>query len=124
MSTKHTVDPYVEVSLHVPDWSHAAFPPGQSSPHSLPKQESGGSSNNASGVRTISRATSVVKNNGFNPVWQQTVSIPFDCVGDMKDLIFVRFQVKDEYDGTYLAVYCISLGSLMPGTMSVVTKGC
>jgi len=115
ISTKHTVDPYVEISVHVPDWMHTPLLPEQSSSYSSTKTESGGSSNNTCSARTISRVTSVVKNNGFNPVWQQTMSIPFDCAGDMKDLIFVRFQVKDEYDGTDLAVYCISLGSLMPG---------
>lgn len=94
---------------------HTSFIAEQPSSYSSGKTESGGSSNNTGSARTISRITSVVKNNGFNPVWQQTMSIPFDCVGDMKDLIFVRFQVKDEYDGTDLAVYCISLGSLLPG---------
>lgn len=58
-----------------------------------------------------------MKNNGFNPVWQEDLRLPFDCVGDMKDLIFVKFAVRhegrDEEDP--LAVYCTSLGSLQQG---------
>ena len=58
-----------------------------------------------------------MKNNGFNPVWDEGLSLPFDCVGDMLDLIFVRFAVKqeDKADGEPLAVYCTSLGSLEHG---------
>lgn len=61
----------------------------------------------------------VVKNNGFNPVWEEDLSLPFDCVGDMRDLIFVRFAVKqeDKEDDEPLAVYCSSLGSLNLGTL-------
>jgi len=58
-----------------------------------------------------------VKNNGFNPVWEEALSIPFDCVGEMMDLIFVKFDVKED-DGEEhgpLAVYCSSLGSLERG---------
>ena len=61
--------------------------------------------------------TSVVKNNGFNPVWEQSISLPFDCVGDMLDLVFVRFAVKqeDKDDEEPLALYCTSLASLNSG---------
>jgi phosphatidylinositol phospholipase C, delta len=61
--------------------------------------------------------TGVVKNNGFNPVWEQCLALPFDCVGDMLDLIFVRFAVKqeDKDDEEPLAVYCTSLASLNSG---------
>lgn len=49
------------------------------------------------------------------------MSLPFDCVADMIDLIFVRFTVKDERstDDEPLAVYCSSLGSLEKGTSPV-----
>ena len=40
--------------------------------------------------------TGVVKNNGFNPVWEQQICLPYDLVGDMKDLVFVRFSVRQE----------------------------
>ena len=62
------------------------------------------------------QSTSVVKNNGFNPVWRETMSLPFDCMGGMHDLVFVKFQVKDQNDETNLAVYCVPLGCLQLGT--------
>ncbi|TFY67468.1 hypothetical protein EVG20_g3926, partial [Dentipellis fragilis] len=68
----------------------------------------------AAPARMVSYRTSVVKNNGFNPVWEEALSLPFDCVGDMRELVFVRFAVKEEGEDEKepLAVYCISLGSL------------
>ncbi|KAF8799533.1 PLC-like phosphodiesterase [Phlegmacium glaucopus] len=102
---KAIVDPYVEVTLYVPDWpvhvrSNPSSPPGMSS----------------TPARSISSRTSVVKN-GFNPVWEEKLRITFDCVGDMIDLVFVRFVVRQEdKDGEEpLAVYCASLGSLQHG---------
>ncbi|KAF6757913.1 phosphoinositide-specific phospholipase C [Ephemerocybe angulata] len=68
--------------------------------------------------RTISFKTSTVKNNGFNPVWEEKLTLPFECVGDMMDLVFVRFVVRrqDDKEGDEpLAVYCASLGSLGRG---------
>jgi phosphatidylinositol phospholipase C, delta len=67
--------------------------------------------------KTVSAKTSVVKNNGFNPVWEETLQLPFECVGDMMDLIFVRFVVEceDRDEDQPLAVYCASLGSLARG---------
>ncbi|KAI0786941.1 PLC-like phosphodiesterase [Abortiporus biennis] len=117
---KSTSDPYVEVSLHIPDWTHSPFLPN------APEVKEGepvysppavGTAVNATSARTITVKTGVVKNNGFNPVWEQSLSLPFDCVGDMKDLIFVRFAVKqeDKDDEEPLAVYCCSLGSLNLG---------
>jgi phosphatidylinositol phospholipase C delta len=94
------VDPFVEVSIHVPDWPHQGTTAVEP-------------------ARTISYRTGVVKNNGFNPVWEETLHIPFDCVGDMRDLIFVRFVVRqgDREDIEPLAVYCASLGSLGHGEL-------
>ena len=73
----------------------------------------------ATSARTIIVKSGVVKNNGFNPVWEQGLSLPFDCVGDMLDLIFVRIAVKqeDKDDDEPLAVYCSSLGSLNLGEL-------
>ena len=62
--------------------------------------------------------TGVIKNNGFNPVWEQALCLPFDVVGDMRELVFVRFAVRQEDAGASeepLAVYCASLGSLNGG---------
>lgn len=108
---KSMVDPYVEVSIHVPDWAHASNDQSSSS-SATPSPSSTGSTG-----RLLSRRTNSVKNNGFNPVWQEVLSLPFDCVGDMFDLIFVRFAVRRDGDNDEepIAVYCVSLGSLAMG---------
>ncbi|KAG8926409.1 Phospholipase C [Tulasnella sp. 418] len=117
---KSIVDPFVTVSVHIPDWSTSPFLPEEQSqavsysPETDAKKVSGGA---ASSARTVSRRTGVVKNNGFNPIWEEKLTIPFDLLGGMKDLVFVRFEVREE-DGDQdnpVAVYCISLGSLMMG---------
>ena len=75
----------------------------------------------SSPARSISSRTSVVKKNGFNPVWEEKLCITFDCVGgDMMDLVFVRFVVRQEKDKDGeepLAVYCASMGSLQCGML-------
>jgi phosphatidylinositol phospholipase C, delta len=66
----------------------------------------------------MAQRTDVVHNNGFNPVWNQSLSLPFNIVGsdDIQDLIFVRFAVHTSDESTEpLAVYCASLGSLAMG---------
>ncbi|KAF9226969.1 PLC-like phosphodiesterase [Gyrodon lividus] len=107
---KNVVDPYVEVSIHTPDWGH----PGGSS---TPSASSSSSSSSGASHRPATMRTSAVKNNGFNPVWQERLRLPFECVGNMKDLIFVRFTVQrdGEHDDEPVAVYCVSLGSLAMG---------
>lgn len=128
---KSVLDPFVEVSIHIPDWTHSPFLPSTTSTSSAsstpsasdttpnPKYSpaSTGSMTSATSARTLTVKTGAVKNNGFNPVWEQAMSLPFDCVGDMRDLIFVRFAVKqeDKDDDEPLAVYCVSLGSLNLG---------
>ncbi|KAG1721258.1 PLC-like phosphodiesterase [Suillus paluster] len=108
---KSMVDPYIEVSIHVPEWAHTPYSQSSSS-SATPSPSSSGSTG-----RLLSRRTNAVKNNGFNPVWQEALSLPFDCVGDMFDLIFVRFAVRrdGENDEEPIAVYCVSLGSLAMG---------
>jgi C2 domain. len=115
---KSIIDPFIEVSIHVPDWSHSpSLPDNVNAAGAAQPLPTGVTAANATSARTISYRTSVVKNNGFNPVWQEDLRIPFDCVGDMKDLIFVRFAVKqaDKEDDEPLALYCASLGSLQHG---------
>ncbi|KAF9235225.1 PLC-like phosphodiesterase [Melanogaster broomeanus] len=111
---KHVVDPYVEVSIHTPDWGPAA---GASMPSSSSSSSSVSSSGTAHQHRPVTMRTSAVKNNGFNPVWQESLRLPFECVGNMQDLIFVRFTVQrdGEHDDEPVAVYCVSLGSLAMG---------
>ncbi|KAJ6625131.1 PLC-like phosphodiesterase [Mycena sp. CBHHK59/15] len=111
-STDRGVDPYVEVSLYVPDWGafHDHYRGGIGQPPIFPPT--------TPGPHTIYNRTSSVKNNGFNPVWEEKLWIPFSCVGEMLDLIFVRFAVKQDGnkdDDEPLAVYCASLACLQHG---------
>ncbi|KAF5377772.1 hypothetical protein D9757_008113 [Collybiopsis confluens] len=117
------VDPLVEVSLHIPIWSHSPFVANEAevegAEYSPPTNTT---SSRPTTARTVSISTGSVKNNGFNPVWQEELCIPFDCVGDMMDLIFVKFSIKqekrkakDEDEDGPIAVYCCSLGSLERG---------
>jgi phosphatidylinositol phospholipase C, delta len=138
---KGIVDPYVEVTLYVPDWPIHVPSDGKHKDKSKKKtQETGNETNqpvvvnhvdgdttpppallalgtSSTPARSISSRTNVVRKNGFNPVWEEKLCIAFDCVGDMMDLVFVRFVVKQEdKDGEEpLAVYCASLGSLQSG---------
>lgn len=108
---KSILDPFVEVSIHVPDWT--------TSDNLINPLSSVGSAPGATSTPACcyTYRTSVVKNNGFNPIWEEKLRIPFSCVGDMKELIFVRFAVKqaDREDDEPLATFCASLGSLQPG---------
>lgn len=107
---KQIVDPYIEVSVHMPDWTHSPFAPG-------------GGGEGTLRARTAAARTNVVKNNGFNPVWQETLSLAYDVVGDMRDLVFVRFEVYDEADDEEpLAEYTIGLGSLQHGKSNHLAK--
>ena len=151
---KSIIDPFVQVSVHIPDWvrpgsssnvssgsNGTASPNGNESrkritdpeplvssplfeidPNIISTTNSGDPSDpqlaHARPARVISNRTTVIKDNGFNPVWEELVSITFDVVGDMKDLVFVRFTIKDEgedEENRPLAVYCSSLGSLRQG---------
>jgi hypothetical protein len=112
---KATPDPYVEITVHVPDWPQS---PSLPSADTLPTSSS-------TPARTMSFKTSVVKNNGFNPVWFEGARLPFECVGEMMDLIFVKFAVRQESweESEPLAVHCSSLGNLQCGeTPSFCTK--
>ncbi|ELU42942.1 1-phosphatidylinositol-4,5-bisphosphate phosphodiesterase 1 [Rhizoctonia solani AG-1 IA] len=89
------IDPLVEISLHAPDSS-------------------------STGPRTY--RTTAIPNNGFNPIWEETVSIPFTCTADMWDLIFLRLAVfNDDDDEEPLAVYCSPLASLRKGMFNFVS---
>jgi phosphatidylinositol phospholipase C delta len=108
---KSVVDPFVQVSIHIPDWIHA--PLLQSSDDAPPTLTPA-----AMEARTISASSKVVNDNGFNPVWQEKLSLPFDCVGDMRELVFVHFAVRqdgDTEDDEPLAIYCTPLSCLESG---------
>lgn len=116
------INPYVEVSLHIPDWPQASAPvPPESALFNPHAGLTGETQVAATSARTVSCRTSIVKNNGFNPMWDEQLSLPFDLVGDMRDLVFVRFAVRQDgaSDEEPLAVYCASLGSLNLGMLSI-----
>ncbi|KZT64238.1 PLC-like phosphodiesterase [Daedalea quercina L-15889] len=115
VTDRSTVDPFVEVSLHIPDWPEV--PPSRRASLDAAPVSAKDQPSPTKPARTVVQRTGVVKNNGFNPVWEQQLSIPFDVVGEMHDLVFVRFAVKQEglVDEEPLAVYCASLGSLNMG---------
>lgn len=150
VADKAILDPYVEVTLYIPDWPIVSEAkrkekgkekekvqvkdpqdlsvndddhPAHSRPSTPPLPSAIGIASTPS--RTVSSRTSVVRKNGFNPVWEEKLSIPFDCVGDMMDLIFVRFVVRQEDKDTEepLAVYCASLGSLQLGMLRCLFYG-
>ncbi|RDB15543.1 1-phosphatidylinositol 4,5-bisphosphate phosphodiesterase 1 [Hypsizygus marmoreus] len=119
---KSIVDPFVQVFLHIPDWSNSPFLPPSSAATSTAAAYSPSTDATPtapSSARTVSFSTHVIKNNGFNPVWWEALSLPFDCVGDMRDLIFVEFSVrqqgKDDEDDQPIAVYCTPLSCLEKG---------
>jgi phosphatidylinositol phospholipase C delta len=103
---KPALNPYVEVSVHLPDWGLYASPPASTS-----------------SALHVSNRTSTVKNNGFNPVWEEMISLPFHVLGDMRELVFVRFAVREEGDdeNETLAVHCVSLACLREGTIYFVS---
>ncbi|KAJ3802906.1 1-phosphatidylinositol-4,5-bisphosphate phosphodiesterase 1 [Lentinula aff. detonsa] len=128
-----SVNPFVQVTIHVPDWP---TPPSALTnfvlsgskltstngtavrdPNGPISPTSDSFSSSSRFTRSTSYSTNVVKNNGFNPVWEENIRIPFTCVGDMKDLIFVRFAVRhsEREDVEPLAQFCASLGCLQHG---------
>lgn len=65
--------------------------------------------------------TRTIDDNGFNPVWDETLALSFDMVKGMEDLGFVRFEVRD--DGSVgadkvVAAYTVPLGCLNLGALS------
>ncbi|KIL66536.1 hypothetical protein M378DRAFT_160517 [Amanita muscaria Koide BX008] len=120
---KSVLDPYVEVSLHIPDWTQSPFiPPTTSGPEYSPPTERATAAQ-ASSARTVSVRTRAIKNNGFNPVWNEDLCIPYDCVGggEMQELIFVNVKVRQEGKDTSedpIALHwlhCVPLGCLEQG---------
>jgi phosphatidylinositol phospholipase C delta len=116
------VDPFVEVTLHIPDWTASPFLPGSQAYKYKPEIDAVNPVSSTSTARRVSLRTRVTKNNGFNPVWQESLSIPFDCVGGpeggMQNLIFVEFAIRQEGnddDDDPIAVYCAPLGTVELG---------
>lgn len=97
------MDPYVDVSLHIPDWS-------------LAKDAGVGT---ALTPKVVTWTSKVIKNNGYDPSWNQDCDLVFDSASDhMLDLVFVHFQVKlqhDDEDDKPVAQYCVPVSQIMPG---------
>ncbi|KAF5367411.1 hypothetical protein D9758_003633 [Tetrapyrgos nigripes] len=129
---KSDFDPYVEVTLHIPDWPSP--PPTALSPNSIASglmraseaasalANSGPDGNSKTSpmpslsTHEISYRTNSVKNNRFSPMWEEKLRIPFTCVEGMEELVFVTFAIRqDKEDEEPLAMFCASLGCLQPG---------
>ncbi|KZV60623.1 PLC-like phosphodiesterase [Peniophora sp. CONT] len=116
LDSKGTMDPFVEVSVHVPDWMHVL--PKDTAPNGKPALPGG---EGATPAKVAVARTGVVKNNGFNPVWAESLSLPFDVLGGMRELVFVRVAVRDASRGIggdeedALAVWCASVGEIAEG---------
>ncbi|KAG5715311.1 1-phosphatidylinositol-4,5-bisphosphate phosphodiesterase 1, partial [Termitomyces sp. T112] len=114
---KSIVDPLVQVTLHIPDWTQPPFALTTGSTASLPTLSAPGDPVPPSS-RIVTVRTRAVQNNGFNPIWRETLRLPFDVVGgkEMLDLVFVQISVLeddyDEEDDEPIAVYCTPLSCL------------
>ncbi|KIY42849.1 PLC-like phosphodiesterase [Fistulina hepatica ATCC 64428] len=108
------IDPFVELSVFTPDWDNrlSGSPPHSQVDVEAPRDRSGSVSSQPRRYRT-----SVVKNNGFNPVWEESFCLPFLCQGGMMDLVFLKILIKreDKEDEEPVALHCSSLGSLARG---------
>ncbi|KAK2466563.1 hypothetical protein APHAL10511_001425 [Amanita phalloides] len=126
MGNKSVLDPFVQVSLHIPDWTDSRFlPPAvpgvlhETTHHSVPTERATTAAQ-ASSARTVTVRTRTIGGNGFNPVWNEDLCIPFDCVGgrEMRELIFVEVKVCQEGKEAGwepIGVYCTPLGCLAQG---------
>lgn len=114
------MDPFVEVSLHVPEWTTSPFLPETTKAAGVTYSPSSSATANAvSSARTLCVRTAVVKNNGFNPAWRASFSLPFDCVGDMKELIFIEFAVRHQ-NSSLLGMYCMPLTCMGQGSFKII----
>ncbi|KZT59958.1 PLC-like phosphodiesterase [Calocera cornea HHB12733] len=105
---KSVMDPFVEVSVHVPDWPANLIETSFSRPPAVSPALS----------KTQTARTAVVHDNGFNPVWETRLSFSLEVVGGMRDVVFVAFAVRElgeSDDNAPLAVYVTSLANLQPG---------
>jgi len=99
---KDTVDPYVRVEIHSPTWPTSAMTSA-----SVENQVD----------RGLKAKTSVIRNNGFNPRWNETLELEFDVLGGMTEFVFVRFVIKDhDVDrDNWIGTYCACLKTLELG---------
>ncbi|KAK7472912.1 hypothetical protein VKT23_001018 [Stygiomarasmius scandens] len=130
---KSYADPYVEVTLHIPEWPSPT--PSWAAPNSIAsglmrasnaasafantasENASTQPSSPAPSPYKVSFRTSAVKNNRFNPIWEEKLRIPFTCVEGMEELVFATFSIRQEGkdDEEPLAMFCANLGCLQHG---------
>ena len=86
----------------------------------------------ATSARTVSVRTRTIRNNGFNPVWNEDLCIPFDCVGgaEMRGLIFLEVKIcqdggktKEAGGGEPIGLYCTPMGCMEQGECLDVSHG-
>ena len=106
---KDTVDPYVRIEVHSPTWPTSAM-------------TSASVGNN--GDRSLKARTSVVRNNGFNPRWDETLELEFDVLGGMTEFVFVRFVIKDDDvdRDNWIGMYCACLSTMELGEDLLATS--
>jgi len=99
---KDTADPYVRIDIHSPTWPTSAMA-------AAPLK------NNVD--RGLKTKTSVIRNNGFNPCWDETLELDFDVLDGMSEFVFVRFIIKDkDLDrDNWIGMYCACLKTLELG---------
>ena len=104
---KDTVDPYVRIDVHSPIWPTSAMT-------AAPVK------NNVD--RGLKTKTSIIRNNGFNPRWDETLELEFDVLDGMSEFVFVRFIIKDkDVDrDNCIGVYCACLQTLELGEKILV----
>ncbi|KAH9030092.1 PLC-like phosphodiesterase [Lactarius hengduanensis] len=95
---KSALDPYVEVSLPLPDWGLYSAPPTSSSRNKCPIARAG---SRTTGSTRCGRKRSAFRSRS----------------SDMRELVFVRFAVRQDGDDEReaLAVHCVSLACLREG---------
>lgn len=99
---KDTVDPYVCIEVHSPVWPTSVTTSAPAGNH----------------IGKHSKAkTSVIRNNGFNPRWNETHELEFDVLGGMSEFVFVRFVIKDDDvdRDNWIGMYCACLKTLELG---------
>ncbi|KAF7325855.1 Phosphoinositide phospholipase C [Mycena kentingensis (nom. inval.)] len=125
-SGKRNVFVFVEVSLHVPDWTgfQVLQTPPAEQPNLLLRPPSSPPSPPLSLPTTtaVYRTSSKMILDGTDPMWQEKVRIPFTVVGEMMDLVFLRVAVRATIAGAdggedeaVLASYCAPISCLRRG---------
>ncbi|KAL7415734.1 PLC-like phosphodiesterase [Mrakia frigida] len=118
------IDPFVEITVFlpsiIPSASSSSTPATSASQPTLLSPPASPALPVSVSKPSIKLKTKTIEDNGFNPVWNETLAFDFECAEGMEDLVFVRFDVR--YEGEVVEMldksvgaYCVSLGSLNKG---------